>query len=221
MFASMLALLNLCGTSGGDRGDPLGEVHAGAGWAVHLPAAGAKLEIEPSKVSVDAKDYSRWFDVSWVPDTPDLSVYARTAGATACDPVTWEKPVATDSTWTAGGLCTRGRRFHWLIARVERHGDRALLFFYVANPDFLAFEDAWVDFIRTAATFSGGARPVAPPAAATLRARIRAAASTVGPSTSPLPGGGVLSTAVIRDLDLLQSLRAAARPPPDTLIDPG
>jgi hypothetical protein len=209
-----LSLLNLCGTSGGATGDAPNPIHQGPGWSLRVPAVGAKVEVEPERIGVDARDFSRWFDVRWTFAEDDLSVHPRTIAATTCDPAVFDKPVTTPDSYTVGGLCTRGSRFHWMIARAERHGDRALVFFYVANPDFVAFEDAWVDFARTAATLTGGPTPPEPPPGADLRRRIREAATTTGPSDSPLPGGGVLSTYVIPRLEPLWALRAATRPPP-------
>ena len=209
-----LALLNLCGTSGGATGDAPTTVHRGPGWAMHLPAEGARVTVEPDRIAVDVSDYSRWFDVRWVPATPDLSVHARNLAATTCDPVVFDRPIVEEDSLTAGGLCTRGNRFQWLITRVERRGERNLLFFYVANPDFVSFEDAWVDFARTAATITSGEDPLPPPDGPPLRARIRAAAANAGASDSPLPGGGVLSTLVIPDLQAIWTARARSASPP-------
>jgi len=220
MLAPALALLNLCGTSGGKAGDAENPVHVGDGWAIRLPTVGAKVEATPARISIDARDYSRWFDVRLYGLTDDLSIHPRTLGATLCDPAVFDRPIVTDDAWTAGGLCTRGSRFQWMIARAERHGDRTLVFFYVANPDFLTFEDAWVDFARTAATIT--ARPEAPegPPGPELRSAIRRAAKEIGRTDSPLPGGGVLSTHVIPQLDAAWAVRAAAGPPPERFAPP-
>jgi hypothetical protein len=209
-----LAFFNLCGTSGGEAGDDAPQTFTGDGWALQLPSVGAKVQVAPDRISVDARDYSRWFDVRWEPDSVDLSVPARTWAAKSCDPAVWERPIVRDDSWTAGGLCTRGSRYQWLIARVERVDGHSLAFFYVANPDFLAFEDAWVDFTRTAATLTAGAMALPPADATVVRQQIRGAAADVGHGTSPLPGGGVLSTHVIEGLAAMWETRRAASPPP-------
>lgn len=209
-------ILNLCGTSGGERGDQAVVPHHEHGWSLLLPEVGARIEAEPHKVSFDIKDYSRWYDVRWVDPQPDLATEALREASVSCDPVVWDRAVIASNTWTAGGLCTRGSRFWWLISRVERHPSQDLLFFYVANPDFLAFEDAWVDFSRTLATFGGGADTPPPPEGRALRRKIRAAAADVKPTASPLPGSGVLSTHVIQALDEVWATRSAREPPPPT-----
>lgn len=215
-FIPALIWLNLCGTSGGRVGEAPGEVHQGQGWSVRLPAPGATVKAEASRVSVDATDFSRWFDVRWDEAWGDLSVPVRNIAMKECDPVVWDEPVVTETSWTASALCTRRERFEWLIGRVEKHGDRALVFFYVANRDFVAYEDAWVDFSATVATIGAGDTPPEPPDAADLRRRIREAAKNVGPSLSPLPGGRVMSPVVVPALEPIWTLRAATPPPPAT-----
>jgi hypothetical protein len=212
-----LMWLNLCGTSGGEVGDAPAPPHAGPGWAVRLPPSGAEVKVQPDAIIVDASDYSRWWDVRWTEAWGDLSIGPRNLAQEACDPVVWDDAIVTETTWTAGGLCTRNGRFHWLIGRSERHGDRALVLFYTANPDFLAFEDAWVDFAGTTATLQGGATPMTPLDPIELRRSIRSAASEAHRSISPLPGGRVLSKAVIPRLEPLWALRAAAKVPPARL----
>lgn len=213
-IALALVWLNLCGTSGGEVGDAPAPAHVGAGWAVGLPPVGATVKVEADAVIVDATDYSRWWDVRWTDAWGDLSIGARNLAAQACDPVVWDDPITTETTWTAGGLCTRNGRFHWLIARVEKRGERSLVMFYTANPDFLVFEDAWVDFAGTTATLQGGATPAGAPDPKDLRTRIRASAASVQRSISPLPGGRVLSTAVIPSLEPVWQMRRMATPPP-------
>ncbi|MFK7927136.1 MAG: hypothetical protein AB8H79_03035 [Myxococcota bacterium] len=227
MTSVALMWLNLCGTSGGRVGEAVGEVHQGQGWSVRLPpntaradAGPAKVVVEPQRIAVDAGDFSRFFDIRWTDAELDLSTPLRTMALTECDPAVWDKPVVTDTTWTASALCTRQERFQWLIGRAEKHGDKALIFFYVANRDFLAYEDAWVDFANTAGTISSQAQPPALLDPATLRAAIREGAKDVGPSASPLPGGRVLSRAVVPKLTAVWDQRASLPPPPQRFTSP-
>ncbi|TVQ94781.1 MAG: hypothetical protein EA397_00885 [Deltaproteobacteria bacterium] len=209
----LLAALNLCGTSGGERGSEPIEPYQGPGWSLQLSTVGAKVEAEPDQVSFDLRDFSRWFDVRWVDHEVDLSIVPRREGSIRCDPAVWDRAIVEEQSWTAGGLCTRGSRFWWMVARIERHERRDLFFFYVANPDFLAFEDAWVDFSRTVATFGGTDTPPEPPSARELRAAIRAASTKVRPTASPLPGSGVLSSHVIEHLGPVWAMRRERQPP--------
>lgn len=221
-----IAMLNLCGTSGGRVGEAVGEPHAGDGWSIRLPpntardAGLATVTVETDRVAVDAADFSRFFDIRWADAQPDLSVPVRNLALTECDPAVWDEPVLTADTWTASALCTRQERFQWLIGRVERHGDRALVFFYVANRDFLAYEDAWVDFANTAATISADPVPPAVLDAKTMRDEIRIGAKHVGPSLSPLPGGRVMSKAVIPRLSAIWEQRKRLPPPPPAFRSP-
>lgn len=215
-FAIIPALLfNLCGTSGGRVGEVVGEVHQGEGWSMRLPAVGAQVKVDGDAISVDTPDFSRFYDIRWGALNPvDLGQPVKEQALTDCDPAVWDEPVITETTWTASALCTRRERFEWLIGRVERHGDRALVFFYVANRDFIAYEDAWVDFANTAASLSAQATPPAPHDSRALRRAIREGAKNVGPSKSPLPGGRVMSAAIVPVLDPVWAQRATLPPPP-------
>jgi hypothetical protein len=214
-LASVLIFLNLCGTSGGRVGDTPTPPYAGEGWSIRLPPEGATVKATASRISVDAKDFSRWFDIRWDELYGDLSIPVRNLAAVECDPVVWDEPTVEPDAWTAGALCTRKERFEWLIARVERHGDRALVFFYVANRDFLAYEDAWVDFSTTVATFGPGKEPPVPPEGRKLRQTVREAVRQGPPSLSTLPGGRVMSLTVIPALTEVWAMRRARGAPPE------
>jgi len=207
-------LLNLCGTSGGQVGQDVGEPYAGPGWSVRLPPQGGTVKVEAERIAVDAADFSRFWDVRWDLVYPDLGLPVKNLALTECDPAVWDDPVVTETTWTASALCTRREKFEWMIGRVEKHGDRALVFFYVANRDFLAYEDAWVDFANTAGTLSARPTPPEPLDDKALRAKIRAGAKNVGPSLSPLPGGRVMTKAVVPVLTEVWERRASLPPPP-------
>ena len=210
-------LLNLCGTSGGQVGKAVGEPHVGPGWSLRMPAEGGTVKVERDRIAVDATDFSRFWDVRWdIVYETDLGIPVKNIALTECDPAVWDEPVVTDTTWTASALCTRRERFERLIGRVEKHGDRALVFFYVANRDFLAYEDIWVDFANTAGTLSALPQPPEPLDDNELRKRIREGAKDVGPSLSPLPGGRVMSRAVVPVLAPVWERRESLPPPPKT-----
>jgi hypothetical protein len=214
LFAVTLSM-NLCGTSGGQVGSPVGEVYRGNGYVMRLPSVGAKVAPSADKLSIDAKDFSRFYDIYWTDWNPaDPSVPVTSKALKECDPAVWDVPVVTETTWTASALCTRRERFEWLIGRVEKHGDRALVFFYVANRDFLAYEDVWVDFANTAGSITAADDVLPPFDEGELRKKIRAGAKNVKPSLSPLPGGRVMSGAVIPVLEPVWERRKTLAPPP-------
>ena len=79
-------MLTACGLLDLERGhDRHPEtVHADRGVAVQIPV-GATIRAEKGRLSVDAPDSSRWFDVAWVDaDNPDLRRDAKVPSRGGC-----------------------------------------------------------------------------------------------------------------------------------------
>lgn len=187
-------------------------VARGEGWAVSVPA-GAKVVTSGTGLSVDAPDGARWFDVRLTAPTADLSEPPTNLALQACKPITWDEVHPQEGAWTAGGNCARNNRRYWVIARAEPRDDRLLVMLYLANQSFVSFEDAWVDFTRTAATLSAGPEPLAAPEAAVVRTRAREAFRAMPQSISPLPGGRTLSRLLVERLPEVWTARKNAEAP--------
>lgn len=187
-------------------------MHRGDDWALRVPA-GSRVRVSPTAIGVDAPDGRRWFDISWHDaDLPPASI-AWAWGGKACGPITWDEPkVPVEGTWTSGGLCSIGERRHWAFTVVERHGERLLFTAWIGEHRRLPYEDAWVDFARTALSLRAGAEPLPPVDHADLRGRVREAAA-LRPGHMPVPGGGLLSGRVSERLVDVWAARLASPPP--------
>jgi hypothetical protein len=207
-------LLLACGahTSGGRVEETPLETWSGSGVAVAVPA-GARVALDQA-LHVDASDGSRWFDVRWVaaPETASSAIDVWVAAT--CETVSWSAPASPiPGTATRDGLCSIGGRRHWLLAVAETRGDRTLLTMYAADSQWLTFEDAWVDAVRTALTLGPAPSPLATRSPADVRAAIRDAAAHGGVGREPIPGGGKLGASVSDALTDVWALRASAPPP--------
>lgn len=209
-----LLLLIACSRapSGFVEDQPL-EVSRGDGYALAVPA-GSRVRVEADHIAVDAADGSRWFDARWVtaPDSAQAALTAHTNGQ--CDSVRWDRVAQpTPETLTISGLCPINTRRHWLLVTQEVHGDRTLVTVYTAAADHLTFEDAWVDFLRTAATLSPGPEPLEAYPPADIRRRLRDVANAGGIGHDPVPGGGELSPRMSESIPEVWARKIAAGAP--------
>jgi hypothetical protein len=211
----------LAGCEGGagriDQREPV-QVLARDGWSVQLPA-GARVDVSPDTIAVDADDGRRWFDIRWVPG-PANEATARAWGDTYCAPAQWDSSWEAGRRWGAGGLCVVSERRHWLIVSLEAYGDRTLQTTFLADARRMPLEDAWVEAMRTAWTFrsGGGATDVLSPERVRALARLTA---TQMPGPIPVPGGGLFSPRMHALLSAVWLARDAHPPPPPHFASPG
>ena len=184
------------------------------GWSVQVPA-GARVDITPDTIAVDADDGRRWFDIRWVPG-PANEGTARVWGDTHCAPAQWDNGWEAGRRWAAGGLCVVSERRHWLIISLEAYGNQTLQTTFLADARRMPLEDAWVEAMRTAWTFRGGAEASDALAPERVRALARLTASQT-PGPVPVPGGGLFSPRMHALLSAVWLARDARPPPPTTL----
>lgn len=178
---------------------------------------GARVRHDDGRLSVDAPDGRRWYDVSWHDDDRAPAVVAHAWSAATCSPTMWDEPAEpVPGTWLSGAACTiDGKRFFALVA-VETFGERRLLTAYVAQDGYVSYENAWLEFVSTAMSLRGGDAPWPEPDLDALRGIIRQAAAQPAGSM-PVPGGGLLSGRIARQLDPLWAARHTAPPPAQLL----
>lgn len=196
------------------------EILSGEGWTLRV-LEGSRVRAEEDRLSVDAPDGRRWFDITWLDDTRTPEAIAHAWSATTCSPTMWDvASTPVEDTWFSGAVCViDDRRFYALVA-VETFGNRRLLTTYVAQDGFISYENAWVDFVTTAMSLRTGDSPLPAPDVEALRADIRhAAVQPAGPM--PVPGGGLLSGRISREIPEWWSSRHAAPPPPDLSLGDG
>ena len=164
------------------------------GVSLRIPEGG-NVRQQPGMISVDAADGSRWFDIAWVNETePEL--ISRKWAPTACDPMSiiWDQPsIPAPDLWAGGGLCTVKDHRYWAIVAIKKVETRSLRITYLADFHRMPFEDAYVDFVQTALTITGGPEPVRMPDQDLLRERVRQNAQNQT-GIVPVPGGGLLLT---------------------------
>ncbi len=189
--------------------------HRGEGWAVTVPE-GARVDVRPDGLGVDAPDGRSWFDVRWldVPANRPPQVLATAWGEERCRPLAWDLPATPlEGLWTAGGFCTIQDRRYWVVAVVERVGERSLLTGFVAERSLVSYEDLWVLALGTALSLGGGAEPVAPLTPDRIRERLREAHEGDAIEVLPVAGGGVFSTKISAAVTDLWTARRSAPPP--------
>jgi hypothetical protein len=201
------ALLLGCGVGAGQIDSAPVDVRSGSGWALAVPAH-ADIQVSPGMIRVDAPDGRRWFDIAWTDDIPGENS-AMTWGESNCAPVLWDRGWGDEHRYAVGGLCGISEHRHWAFLVEERIGSRTLRTTYIGDTQRLPYEDAWVDFARTALTLGPGPAPLTPPKGDQIRAYVRAAGRET-PGLSPVPGGGLLSTRVLPQLDSIWKARDAA-----------
>jgi hypothetical protein len=185
----------------------------GDGYAMNVPS-GASVRALDDRLAVDAADGSRWYDVRVVRAPESAQAALQEQANATCDTIRWDRVATpTPGTTFASGLCPIRTRRHWLLAVQEVHGDATLLTVYVASADFLTFEDAWVDFVRTAATLAPGDAPLQTPDPAATREKLREVAGSGGIGHDPVPGGGELSPRMAEALAEVWQRKLAAGPP--------
>lgn len=211
-LAVLLLALPACATQAGRVHEQPTVTHEGAGWALRVPA-GARVDVKPGVLTVDAPDGRRWFDVTWrsAQETPEGIAYAW--GSQHCTPMMWGQPsTPAPGVWIADGQCTIQDRRFWAFLIVERHEQGALTTTYVAEQRRMPYEDAWVDLLDTALSLRAGGSPLPRLENGDLRARIREAAAE-HPGEQPLPGGGLLGGRVSERLIDVWQARLSAPPP--------
>lgn len=197
--------------------------HVGDGWAVRIPE-GARVQASPDHLQVDAADGSWWYDLKWLDASGPVFLPLQVAtgwGEATCDPLRWDAPhtPAVDQ-WISGGFCTIQGRRYWVVASVERRGDRALLTGVVASRTSVTYEDLWSWTVRGPMSMSAGATPMGGWSEAAVVDAVRAAhAEDPGPAQLPRPGGGTFSTRVASQLDALWTARRAV-PWPEAFAAP-
>jgi hypothetical protein len=208
-----------CGTSGGQMDDvPVApQVVEGVGLQVQ---EGSRIRTTEQGIAVDAKDGRRWFDLIWTEGIPRAAV--EVWAAKSCEAVFWDDPLSAEDpeagqAWLAmGGMCNISERRHWVIALVRPLGEktefgaeRLQLTAYIADYAFVPYEDAWVHFASTALT-AGAGKPQTTLDFQEIRKRVRVGvAKPTG--TTPIPGGGKISTNVHEEMKALYGTLA---PPP-------
>ena len=219
MVSSVLGLMLVgCGTSGGQTEDvPLAAQVVG-GVALQVQE-GSRVRTTEQGIAVDANDGRRWFDLIWTEGIPRASV--EVWAAKSCEAVFWDDSVTSEGTdgqaWLAmGGMCNIAERRHWVIALVRPLGEKTefgaeklQLTAYIADYAFVPYEDAWVHFASTALT-AGADAPQETFDGKAIRKRVRVGvAKPTG--TTPIPGGGKISTNVHEEMAALYGRLA---PPP-------
>lgn len=206
--------LAACGLGAGRIDEAPVAAYRGANFAVAIPA-GAKVVAKDSHLQVDAADGSRWFDVRWHDGVHAPMVLAINWADAICRPTQWDQPVEPHpGVWTVGGICNIDGRRHWALAVVETRGERKLFTGYVAAFSKLAYEDVWVDVIRTALTVQAGTDAAPTLDASAIRERVRQVEPTPSEAALPKPGGGTFSMKLSRAFaDVWQARMKASMPP--------
>lgn len=216
----MLAVLLLlaCERPGGRIEEAPLATYTGERYALAIPE-GARVRSTPTTLDVDSADGGRWFTLRLLAPSEVPSAELRGWANTLCQTHRWDRTATpVPEIETTGGLCAIDGRNYWLLTAIEAHGDRRLLVAYAADARSLTFEDAWVDWTRTALTL-GNATPLAAPEPALVRKVAREAVAAGGLGHAPVPGGGELSAQLSEALVELWRARAAA-PIPEAFAAP-
>lgn len=210
MFAVLLLLA--CDRPGGRVEEAPLATHRGEGFAIAVPE-GARVLAEPTRLDVDAADGTRWFTVRLLGASDVPAAELQGWAQDTCETIRWDRTARpVPGIETTGGLCTIDLRRFWLLSAVEAHGEQRLLVVYAADARSLTFEDAWVDWSRTALTL-GTTAPIAAPDPAVVRQKARDVVAAGGVGRAPVPGGGELSAHLSEALSDLWQTRASTPAP--------